>query len=84
MPGFEVGRQGLESELATIRTELLGDGDSDAWKAIPAKGLGKNEVLKKIRSAKGLAAGYNKGQKWGIYHDDDSELTKLQNEVGEF
>ena len=86
VPGFEgLVDKGLESELATIRTELLGDGDSDAWKAIPAKGLGKNEVLKKIRSAKGLAAGYNKGQKWGgIYHDDDSELTKLQNEVGEF
>ena len=40
--------KGLESELATIRTELLGDGDSDAWKVIPAKGLGKTRCSRKF------------------------------------
>ena len=83
MPGFGgLVEKGLEKELTQIRKELLGDGDSDAWRAIPRKALRRAEVVKKLRDAKGQAVGYAKGQKWGgIYHEDDSELTRLQNEA---
>jgi len=71
---------GLSEEMEHIEHELLGDGDADAHVAIPEKGMTRQVVEDKLAEQHALSAGFYEGKKWGgIYHDDETELTELQN-----
>ena len=64
--------------LAGLEKDLLGDGDADALVAMPAKGLPAKEVELKVAALRGKEASKSAGEKrWGgIYHEQESELTR--------
>lgn len=70
----------LDSELADIERELLGDGDADALLAIPPASAAAS-VLARAREQKGRQAGFTEGKKWGGIYHCEGELTKLQSDV---
>ena len=62
--------------------ELLGDGDEDAHVSIPTKGIAFEEVEAKAAEQHALQVGFASGKQWGgIYHDDNTALTALQDRV---
>jgi hypothetical protein len=70
----------LDSELADIEKELLGDGDTDALLSIPPASPAST-VLARVKEQKGRQAGFTEGKKWGGIYHCEGELTKLQSDV---
>ena len=71
----------VNKELDTIREHMLGDGDKDAFSALPEDGVSHDEIISKAEALKDGEDGLSSGKKWaGIYYDTskDKEQSSLK------
>lgn len=71
----------IQKELAGIERDMLGDGDDSAMLTIPAHGATSKQVEDQMRHLRGTELTAAANEWGGIYHESDSELTRLQARV---
>jgi len=74
----------VDGELKMLEKKLLGEGDADAFVAIPSAGLSREKISTRARALKKLQRAFEEGTKWGgVYHDDriSPTLPQVQQEL---
>ena len=71
----------VNKELAGLERDMLGDGDAMAMVTMPERGASCDEVEAQMLELRGGELKKMARQWGGIYHDVDSELTRLQSRV---